>query len=385
MTTRQILHIDMDAFYASVEQRDDPALRGKPVIVGGSARRGIVTAASYEARPFGVRSAMPMAEAMRRCPQAIVVPGRHHVYAEVSEQLFEIFERFTPLVEALSLDEAFLDVTASRALFGDGVSIAGQIKAAIQKELRLTASAGVAPCKFAAKIASDLDKPDGLVVVPEDVAKFLAPLPVGRMWGVGPVAGAQLNEAGFHSIGDLAAAERGELEALLGSWGANVWELAHGIDNRPVEPGRSAKSLGAEDTFERDLRGEAELLVPILAQCERVARRLFRRGVYARVLVLKIKHADFTLRTSRVTLPEPAYDTEALFAAARAALARLDVGRRPVRLTGIAAADLMTGPVQQPLFDDRKRAAHEKLEAVTDEIKEKFGSASITRGTVLRR
>ena len=219
----------MDAFYASVEQRDHPELRGKPVLVGGPSARGVVAAASYEARKFGARSAMPMAEALRRCPQAIVVPGRHGHYAAVSSQVFAIFRRYTPLVEGLSLDEAFLDVTGSRALFGDGVEIARRIKAAIRGELELTASAGVAPSKFIAKIASDLEKPDGLVVVRAgEEEAFLAPLSIDRMWGIGPRAAVHLREAGLETIGDLARAGEGRLERLLGSWGASVHRLARG-------------------------------------------------------------------------------------------------------------------------------------------------------------
>src|SRR6185437_6837526 len=230
---RTILHVDIDAFYASVEQRDDPALRGRPVLVGGRSRRGVVLAASYEARPSGARSAMPMAEALRRCPEAIVVPPRHDRYADVSADVFAIFRRYTPLVEGLSVDEAFLDVTASGALFGDGEAIARRIKREIRDEVGLTASAGVAPCKFAAKIASDLDKPDGLVIVPDDVAAFLAPLPVERMWGVGPKTAPRLRDAGYATIGDLAAAEPSALATILGEAGAaHVGPLARGVDAR---------------------------------------------------------------------------------------------------------------------------------------------------------
>src|SRR5580698_11007059 len=235
MDARTILHVDMDAFYASVEQRDDPALRGKPVIVGGRSRRGVVLAASYEVRPSGVRSAMPMAEALRRAPDAIVVPPRRDAYAEASEQAFAIFRRYTPLVEPLSLDEAFLDVTGSRAIFGDGEAIASAIKRDVRQELRLTASAGVAPCKFAAKIASDLRKPDGLVVVPSgEVAAFLAPLPVERMWGIGPKTAPKMHAMGYRTIGDLARADESALERLLGSWGTEVGRLARGEDARDV-------------------------------------------------------------------------------------------------------------------------------------------------------
>src|SRR5258708_14474658 len=227
----------MDAFYASVEQRDDPALRGKPVIVGGSARRGVVLAASYEVRPFGVRSAMPMAQALRLAPRAIVVAPHFDRYTEASAAVFAIFRRYTPLVEPLSLDEAFLDVTGSQALFGDGVAIARAIKQAVRTELGLTPSAGVAPCKFAPKIASDLQKPDGLVVVaPGGVAEFLRPLPIERLWGVGPKTSPPMRALGYETIGDLARAGEDALERVMGSWGAHVARLARGDDERDVDP-----------------------------------------------------------------------------------------------------------------------------------------------------
>src|SRR5579883_26373 len=253
---KTILHVDMDAFCASVEQRDDPSLRGKPVIVGGPSRRGVVLAASYEVRPSGVRSAMSMAEALRRAPHAVVVRPRHEAYARASERAFAIFRRYTPLVEPLSLDEAFLDVTASRALFGDGGSIGRAIKRDVAAELGLTASAGVAPCKFVAKVASDLSKPDGLLVVaPADVEAFLAPLAVERMWGVGPKTAPALRALGYRTLGDLARAGADALEGVLGAWGVEVTRLARGLDERDVVADGVARSIGAEQTYEQDLTG----------------------------------------------------------------------------------------------------------------------------------
>lgn len=383
MTRRQIIHVDMDAFFASVEQRDRPELRGKPVIVGGPASRGVVATASYEARRFGIHSAMPMAEAMRRCPEAIVVGSDHAHYGEVSHEIFAIFERFTPLVEGLSLDEAFLDVTDSRSLFGSGVAIADQIRTAIRCELRLTASAGVASSKFAAKIASDLDKPDGLTVVPDDVAGFLAPLPVERMWGIGPVAARTVRAAGLATIGDLAAATPRELELLLGSWGRQVQLLANGIDAREVEPGVAAKSIGAEQTFTKDLTGQEDLARQLLSQAGRVARRLFAKGLYGAVVTLKIKYADFTQRTARQTLAEPVGDTDSIYQAAVGLLTRTYERGRPVRLTGVAVSGLTTGPIQRSLFGDRQRDRREALEAVTAKIQNRFGDESLTRATLL--
>jgi DNA polymerase-4 len=381
---RQILHVDMDAFYASVEQRDDPALRGKPVIVGGRSRRGVVAAASYEVRRFGVGSAMSMVEALRRCPDAIVVPPRMRHYALVSEKVFDIFHRFTPLVEGLSFDEAFLDVTGSQRLFGDGIAIAQQIKAAIREELQLTASAGVAPAKFVAKVASDLDKPDGLVVVaPESVREFLAPLPIERMWGVGKKASAQLRSRGFSTIGDLAATPVESLEAVLGSWGRSVHALARGEDDRPVIPDHDAKSIGAEETFETDLKTLEALERPLLHQAGRVAARLARAGLRAGCVTVKLKYGDHSSKTRQMRLPEPVADTDSIYDAARSLLPRFPSVRRGVRLTGVSCSDLHEGPAAPTLFPDEKRARREQIEALTGELRERFGNKSLTRGRLL--
>lgn len=375
----------MDAFFASVEQRDDPSLAGKPVIVGGPSRRGVVCAASYEARPFGVRSAMPMGEALRRCPTAVVVPPRHGRYAEVSADVFAIFRRYTPLVEGLSFDEAFLDVTASRSLFGEGAVVARRIKDEIRSELRLTASAGVAPCKFAAKIASDLEKPDGLVVVPDDVAAFLAPLAVERMWGVGPKAAARLRSQGIRTIGELAAAPPSLLEGLLGAWGADVAALARGLDDRPVVPSREAVSIGAEETFERDVTSREELAVHLLAETERVAQRLVRAGLRAGVVTVKLKHADFTLRTRQMKLREPACDTTTLFEAVQTLLARFEIPRRGIRLTGVSASGLVPEGSTRTLFPDPVAEKRRSLEALVSAASDKFGAAGLTRASLLGR
>jgi len=372
----------MDAFFAAVEQRDQPALRGTPVIVGGPSRRGVVAAASYEARAFGIHSAMPLVDAMRRCPRATVVAPNMARYAAASRAVFEIFGRFTPLVEGLSLDEAFLDVTGSRRLFGDATQIAQQIRAAIREELRLTASAGVAPCKLAAKIASDLEKPDGLVVVGEDVAAFLAPLPIERMWGIGPRAAARLHQAGLRTLADLAACAPETLRSLLGSWGDNVADLARGIDPRPVQVGHAAKSIGAEETFENDRLGSEALEPALLGQAQRVAARLFTKGLFGTIVTLKIKYADFTLRTRRRTLAQPAMDTETLYQTARALLAEME-SDRPVRLTGLAISGLTTGPIQKELFADARQGRQERLEAVRAQVGQRFGEGHLTRASLL--
>src|SRR2546428_1745052 len=287
---RAILHVDMDAFYASVEQRDDPRLRGKAVAVGGASRRGVVCAASYEARPFGVRSAMPMARALRLCPQLIVVPPDFSKSSAVSDQVFQIFYSFTPEVEGLSLDEAFLDVTHSRALLGSPREQALGIKARIRERARLPASVGIAEVKFAAKIASELCKPDGLLEVPRgQVRDFLAPLPASRLWGVGPRTDEQLQRLGLRRIGDVARADPTYLEAQLGSTGRWLHELAKRIDPREGEPHAAAKSVGAEETFEEDLTGE-DLLPFIHEQALRVGGRLRRAGIRARSIHPKGKY-----------------------------------------------------------------------------------------------
>ncbi len=391
---REILHVDMDAFFASVEELDDPSLRGRPVLVGGASRRGVVAAASYAARRFGARSAMPMAEAIRRCPDAVVVAPRRERYAEVSAAVFAIFRRYTPLVEGLSFDEAFLDVTASRSLFGDGTSIARRIKAEIRGEIGLTASAGVAPCKFAAKIASDLEKPDGLVVVEGDVAAFLAPLALERMWGVGPKAAARLRAAGFATIGDLARADSRRLEQLMGeSWAPHVQGLARGLDERPVDPDREAVSIGAEETYDRDVVTRRGLELCLLDHAGRVAQRLVHEGLAGDVVVVKLKYADFTLRTRRTTLPDPVADTDSIYGAARALLSRFDLAAsrdavRPVRLVGVTVAGLVAEPAEGTLSlfaEERSPERGRKLEEVVSKIADRFGGAGVTRAALLER
>ena len=350
---REILHIDMDAFFASVEQHDDPRLRGKPVLVGGASRRGVVAAASYEARVFGCKSAMPMHEALRRCPQAIVVSPTRGRYEEVSSQVFEIFNRYTPLVEGLSLDEAFLDVTGSRSLFGDGETIARAIRKDVFEVTGLTCSAGVASSKFAAKIASDVNKPDGITIVGPDVAAFLAPLPLERMWGIGPKTAPTLRRLGYSTLGDLARADAAALERILGAWGAEVRELARGIDVREVEPDRDAKSIGAECTYEEDLTTKEAIGRTLLAHAARVAERLTEAGLTAGAIVVKLKYADFTLLTRRKTLARagerhddpPRHEPRAARALparrrAHPAHRRVRAGHRP----GRRPADALPGP-----------------------------------------
>ena len=382
---RQILHIDMDAFYASVEQLDDPSLRGKPLLVGGHSRRGVVMAASYEARPFGVHSAMPMALALRRCPQAKVVPPRMDRYAEMSHLVFGVLRAFTPLVEGLSLDEAFLDVTASQSLFGDGPTIARKIKDAIYARTGLRASAGVAPCKFVAKIASDIKKPDGLVVVrAAEAVEFLAALPIERMWGIGVKTAPKIHAAGFHTLGDLARADARWLENVLGAWGLEAQALARGIDPRNVVPDRPAKSIGAEETFDDDIRGREGLERRLLGQASRVAQRLCHDRLLGRVVVVKVKYADFSIQTRRTTLPEPVGDTDSIFEVVRSLLGRFDLSR-PIRLTGVSLADLRAESTTATLFGEPVGARRRRLEQVSAKIADRFGVQGIRRAALLEK
>ena len=378
---RAILHVDMDAFYASVEQRDDPSLRGRPVAVGGASRRGVVCAASYEARPFGVRSAMPMVRALRLCPQLVVVPPRFEKYSEVSDQVFEVFNSFTPEVEGLSLDEAFLDVTRSIALLGPPGQQALAIKARIRECTHLTASVGLAEVKFAAKIASDLCKPDGFLEVPVgQVRDFLAPLPASRLWGVGPKTDEILKKLGLRRIGDVARADRSYLELQLGSAGPWLHDLANGIDERSVEPDVAAKGIGAEETFEEDLLGE-DLHPFIHEQALRVAARLRRSGTHARTVHLKVKYGDFQIATRQETLAAPTDDGETLYRTALRLLEKADRGR-PIRLTGVHAGDLGEGAPQLALFE-RPDPRRERLNKSLDAIADKFGEGTVKPADLL--
>lgn len=378
----------MDAFYASIEQRDDPTLRGKPVIVGGRSLRSVVCTASYEARPFGVRSAMPMAEAVRRCPQGIVIVPRMERYAEVSEQVMGVLHKYSPLVEALSLDEAFIDVTGSHDLFGPGRAIAAKIREDIRFATELTASAGVSTSKFVSKIASDLQKPDGLTIVPPgEEAAFLAPLPVERMWGVGPKASEKLRGAGHRTIGDLAASTPETIGAVLGSsWGEQIVELARGLDTREVIPSREPVSLGAEDTFERDIHRREDLEQAILRQAARVAARLARKGFVGKVVVLKIKLGDHTLITRRTTLPEAVQDTVTIHHAACSLLDRIDLKGRGVRLTGVQVSGIVAEKEEQrALFADGGSQKRRQLERALLDVRARFGDSAVVQAGTLGR
>jgi DNA polymerase-4 len=382
MSQAAIIHLDMDAFYASVEQRDFVELRGRPVIVGGHPTRGVVLAASYEVRPFGVRSAMAMAIALRKAPDAIVVPPRMEAYEAASEQVFSILASVTPLVEPLSLDEAFLDVTDSARLFGSAGQIAAMLRGRIAAEVALPSSAGVAGVKFAAKIASDLAKPNGQrEVAPDQTRAFIAPLPAARLWGVGRKTESILAGLGLATIGDIANADPDWLSTRVPG-GRELWELACGIDPRPVVPDREAKSIGSEDTFDEDLPADESLLPHLHAQALRVARRLRHAGRKATVVQLKLKRADFTLLTRQRTLHEPTDDGQTLYRNA-AQLLRAERVTGKVRLTGVSAHALSSGGAQMALFGHDRRAG--QLNAALDRIADKFGSHVITTADLTGR
>jgi DNA polymerase-4 len=380
----------MDAFYAAVEQRDDPSLRGRPVVVGGDVRRGVVTSASYEARRFGIRSAMPMAEAVRRCPDVRRVPGRMAHYTEIGRTIREIFHRFTPLVEPLSLDEAFLDVTATRGLFGSPAAIAEQVRRAIRDVTALTASAGVAPCKFVAKIASALAKPDGVrIVEPFAVEAFLRDLPVRHVWGVGRVSEASLLRLGIRTIGELAAADVRELERRFGRGAATLVALARGVDPRPVCPQRVPKSIGEEQTFPRDLPRE-RVATHLLSHTESLARRLRAAGLRAGAITLKLKLArplgggQFQTVSKRRSLGEPTADEEVIYEAAVALLEGLAVrlGTTPVRLAGVAAENLVANDPEQLLLFPAARERRRRRDALAravDALARRYGPSIVRR------
>jgi DNA polymerase IV len=376
-----ILHVDLDAFYASVEQLDDPSLRGRPVVVGGHERRGVVCAASYEARKFGVKSAMPMAVAMRLCPRAVVLPPRFPRYTELSRGFFAILRRHAPLVEGISLDEAFLDVSGTERLLGEPKVIARAIKDKVRGELGLIASVGVAPSKMAAKIASDLGKPDGLLTV-DDVAAFLAPLPIGRLWGVGEVTEKLFRELGIQKIGDVARIGEEILRPRLGADGARrLLDLAAGRDDRAVEPDRTPVSIGAEDTFDEDLRDLELLGEHLLAQGDRAAARLRGEGFRARVVVVKVKYGDHALVSRRVTLPRATTDARVIGRIAGRLLADVPgIAQRGVRLTGVSLSGLEQGDAPRQLgFDEPDVARGEDLGKALDKITAKFGDGVIRR------
>ena len=335
---RRILHVDMDAFYASVEQRDDPALAGRPVAVGGRPEsRGVVAAASYEARKFGVRSAIPMSRAVRLCPELVIVPPHFDKYASVSRQVFAIFREATPLVEPLSLDEAYLDVTENAWDLPLGVEVAKKVKARIREETSLTASAGVAPNKFLAKIASGWKKPDGLTVIaPERIERFLQGLPVEALWGVGPKTAAKLKAHGIERLVDVRTAGEEILKQAVGSWAESLRRLSFGEDSRPVEPNRERKSIGCEETYAKDLADAETIRREVEALARHAAGILERKEVLARTVVLKLRYSNFETITRSETREPATRDADEITLRATALIAKTEAGRRAVRLLGVS-------------------------------------------------
>jgi DNA polymerase IV len=381
---RAILHIDMDAFYASVEEQDRPELKGKPLIVGGTSGRGVVAAASYAVRRYGVRSAMPMREALRLCPDAVCVHPRMARYKQVSEQVFAIFREFTPIVEGLSLDEAFLDVTSSQQLMGSAESIGGEIRRRIRGQTGLTASVGIAPNKLLAKIASDLNKPDGMCRIGADnVREILDALPVEKLFGVGPKTLPAVHAAGIRSFRDLRLAGDEVLWRAFGKHGTAMRARASGLDDRPVEADREEKSISAEETYATDLRGAAVLNVQLLRLVDRAASRLRAHQLSAGTVNVKIRRADFKTYTRQRVLEPPTQDTAAVSAAAKTLLEGW-LATQPnaaVRLLGVGVSDLQT--LQQADLFSGPGAPSSRLDEAIDGIRGRFGAGMLTRASLL--
>ena len=387
---RVIAHADMDAFYASVEELDNPALRGLPVIVGGSSARGVVTSASYAARKFGVRSAMPTAQARKLCPDAVFVPGRMNRYIEISRVVRRVFEMFSPIVEPLSLDEAFIDLTGTERLLGPPLDVARDLKLRMREETGLVVSVGVAPTKMAAKILSDMSKPDGLLsVAPEQLRDFLTPLPVERLWGVGRVTLARMHDAGIKTVGDLAMRDVGALKSLFGSMGPHLHELASGHDSRPVIADWQRKSYGEENTFARDLALDSvDLKRTLIAHGDAIARRLRADGVRARTVTLKVKIARplgggrYPILTRSFSLERSTNDGPEISAVAIRLLSRIRE-KEKIRLAGVQvhqlerANDAQLGLFESAPGDERKR---DRLNRALDSVAKKFGDDAVTRG-----
>ncbi len=387
-SSRRIIHIDMDAFYASVEQRDHPRLKGQPVIVGGPAeKRGVVSAASYEARVYGVHSAMPTSWAKRLCPQGVFLPVRMERYRQVSGEIFAIFQEYTPLIEPLSLDESFLDVTGSETLFGPAVEIARDIKGKILGQTGLTASAGIAPNKFLAKIASDWRKPNGLVEIKsEEIQAFLRDLPIAKLWGVGKSTEEVLKGMGILRAGQLTAYPSVAIEKRLGKFGLELLALARGEDNRSVEPREEAKSISQEQTFTPDLEDRETMEQVILDQAEQVGWELRKQKLKGHTVHLKVRYPDFILVTRSMTLSSPTDQGIEIYQTAIKLLEKTEALRRKARLLGVGVSNLgrRGDPEQRGLFDTRREKVGRSLEAV-DKIWDKFGPEAIKRATLLEK
>jgi DNA polymerase-4 len=384
---RTILHVDMDAFYASVEQRDDPSLRGRPVIVGGTGGRGVVAAASYEVRRYGVHSAMPVREALRRCPDAVCVPPRISHYAGVSRQVFAVFHEFTPLVQGLSLDEAFLDVTAGTGGLGDGERVAHEIKRLVRERTELTASVGVAPNKLVAKIASDLGKPDGLVLVRQgEINAVLDPLPIRKLFGLGAKTAPKVESLGIRTLGELRRASAAQLRPIFGRYAARMLERAAGIDDRPVVPDQEEKQVSAEETFDVDIADHARLRVEIVRLADKVAARLRSRELLASCVTVKIRRKDFTTFSRQRHFEPPTQETRVI---TELATGLLDAWlatqpRATLRLVGVGVSELAPA-AQLDLFTAPQTARNRELDAAVDRIRERFGKVAVAPASTLSR
>ena len=381
---RVIMHLDMDAFFASVEQLDNPELRGKPVIVGGSGPRGVVSAASYEARKFGVRSAMPGVTARRLCPQGIFVRGRMRRYSEASKQVMAVLRARVPVVQQTSVDEAYIDATGTGRLEGSPGELAARLKAEILAATGLTCSVGVAPNKFLAKIASDMDKPDGLTVIePVQVPEFLHSLPVNKIPGVGPRSAAALARLNIKTVADIQRYPEEFWVERFGKWGKALFERGHGRDDRPVASGRGAKSSSSEVTFSTDIGDRAELKDWLWRQAERVGRDLRRHGWYGRTVTLKVRLADFSLRTRSRTLPRPTNRTRTIFDTACALLDAMTLPDK-VRLIGVGMSNFDSGDDQLALLPQAVGPEADPLDVAVDAIREKFGDGVLVPGRSLK-
>lgn len=385
---RSIVHVDMDAFFASIEQRDNPEYRRKPVVVGSDPKagsgRGVVSTCSYEARKFGIHSAMPISIAFRKCPQAIFLPVDMEKYQQVSRDIYSVFYSFTPDVEPVSIDEGFLDITGSHHLFGGELETCIKIKAKILKETALTASVGLAPTKMAAKIASDLDKPDGLVVVSEkDLLSFLWPLDIRKLWGLGKKAEAVLQATGIRTIGDIANMDPRELVAIFGNTGRHFWDLAHGIDGRVVEPAAEAKSISNEITFDEDTSDEKMIQRALMSLCESVSARMRNEGLRCRTITLKIRLEGFKTYTRSVSISHVTNYVDSLYKEIKALYNNFDTERKRVRLVGVKATNLSYRK-DRTLFSEDEECRQESVHMAIDKIKNKFGSDSIYHATAAR-
>ena len=385
MAELNTMHVDMDAFFASVEQEDNPKLKGKPVIIGGVSlsNRGVVSTASYEARKYGVHSAMPIIKAKQLCPNGIYLPGRHRRYEEISQQIFAIFRSYTPVVEKLSIDEAFLDLTGCHRLFGSSRKIGELIKKEIKNKTGLVASIGIAPNKFIAKLASTLDKPNGFMIIDEEeVNEVIDPLPISKMWGVGDKTEKKLRDIGIKTIGMLKSLSLHELTNMFGKFGQNLYYLSRGIDQREIEAESETKSISQEETFSSNLSDDERIHAALMKMVEKVTRRLRKKNLRGSTIFIKIRYNDFSTYTRRKTLNQTVNQTDIVFTIAKKLIHDNNLTKKPVRLLGIGISNLTDEKSKQlSLFADDSNK--NKLTNTIDKIRDKYGEGSVKRGIEL--